>query len=158
MASPAVASASWVSRSSYRQMRLTLAVAFVRPGDKTLAIVQCLLQCAAHFKVRIDVLYPDRGFCSGPVIAYLTAVRQRAILACTIRGKMGGTRQLCRGRTSYRTHYTFTDGTSAEMVVDAPRVADKTQRKGRICSTKGFRNTWSSFDICTLACEWVNER
>lgn len=115
----------------YRQLRLTVAVAFVRPQDKTLAIVQRLLQCAAHLKVRIAVLYLDRGFCSGPIIAYLTAVKQRAILACTIRGKRAGTRQLCRGRTSYRTRYTFTDGTTAEMALVATLVADKTQRKRR---------------------------
>lgn len=131
----------------YRQMRVTLAVAFVRPGDKTLALVQHLLQCAAHLKVRIAVLYLDRGFCSGPIIAYLTAVKQRAILACTIRGKMRGTRQLCRGRTSYRTRYTFTDGTSAEMAVVATRVADKTQRK---------RRKWLLFVIIGL--DWTPQK
>jgi hypothetical protein len=131
----------------YRQMRLTLAVAFVRPEDKTLAIVQHLLQCAAHLNVRINVLYLDRGFCSGPVIAYLTAVKQRTILACTIRGKMAGTRQLCRGRTSYRTRYTFTDGTSAEMAVVATRVADKEQRK---------RRKWLLFVIIGL--DWMPKK
>lgn len=115
----------------YREMRVTLAVAFVRPEDKTVAIVQRLLQCAEYLQVKIKVLYLDRGFCSGPVISYLQAVKQPAILACTIRGKTGGTRQLCRGRKSYRTRYTFTDGTTAEMAVVATLVPNKDKRRRR---------------------------
>lgn len=115
----------------YRQMRLTLAVAFVHPEEKTVAIVQRLLHSVQKLRLRFDVLYLDRGFCSGPVIAYLKKVKQRAILACTIRGKDGGTRQLCRGRKSYRTRYTFTDGTTAEMAVVATLVPDKTKKRRR---------------------------
>jgi hypothetical protein len=115
----------------YRQMRLTLAVAFVLPGDKTDAIVVRLLQRIRALQIRIDVLYLDRGFCSGPVIAYLQAVKQPAILACTIRGKDGGTRQLCRGRKSHRTGYTFTDGTTVEMAVVATLVPDKHKKRRR---------------------------
>jgi putative transposase len=115
----------------YRQMRLTLAVAFIQPEDQTVAIVQRLLQCAEHLQVQIDVLYLDRGFCSGAVISYLKEIKQRALLACTIRGKKGGTRQLCRGRKSYRTHYTFTDGTSVEMAVVATLVPNKEKRRRR---------------------------
>ena len=77
------------------------------------------------------MLYLDRGFCSGPVIAYLREKKQPAILACTIRGKDGGTRQLCRGRKSYRTTYTFTDGTTAEMAVVATLVPDKHKQRRR---------------------------
>ncbi len=115
----------------YRQMRLTLAVAFVRPETPLVAIVQRLLQRAAHLQLQIDVLYLDRGFCSGPVICYLQATKQRAILACTIRGKAGGTRQLCHGRKSYRTCYTFTDGTVADMAVVATLVPNKEKKRRR---------------------------
>lgn len=115
----------------YRQMRLTLAVAFVRPEEKTVAIVGRLLQSVQRLKLRIDVLYLDRGFCSGPVIAYLQELKQPAILACTVRGKQGGTRQLCRGRKSYRTRYTFTDGTTAEMAVVATLVPGKDKKRRR---------------------------
>lgn len=115
----------------YREMRVTLAVAFVRPEDKTVAIVQRLLQRAEYLQVKIRVLYMDRGFCSGPVISYLQEVKQAAILACTIRGKTGGTRQLCRGRKSYRTRYTFTDGTTADMAVVATLVPNKDKRRRR---------------------------
>jgi putative transposase len=115
----------------YRQMRLTLAVAFVRPEEPTVAIVQRLLQRTERLQVRIDVLYMDRGFCSGPLICYLKAIKQQAVLACTLRGKGGGTRQLCRGRKSYRTRYTFTDGTVAEMAVVATLVPNKEKRRRR---------------------------
>lgn len=115
----------------YRQMRLTLAVAFVRPEEKIVAVVSRLYRRVQALKIRIDVLYLDRGFCSGPVIAYLQAVKQRAILACTIRGKTGGTRQLCRGRKSYRTGYTFTDGTTVEMAVVATLVPNKQKKRRR---------------------------
>jgi putative transposase len=115
----------------YRQMRLTLAVAFVRPEEKNVVIIQRLLQCAERLKVKINVLYMDRGFCSGPVINYLKAIKQRAVLACTIRGKQGGTRQLCRGRKSYQTRYTFTDGTVVDMAVVATLVPNKQGRRRR---------------------------
>jgi hypothetical protein len=115
----------------YRQMRLTLAVAFVRPQEKIVGVIQRLLQCAERLQLRIDVLYMDRGFCSGPVINYLKAIKQPAVLACTIRGKSGGTRQLCRGRKSYRTRYTFTDGTTVDMAVVATLVPNKEKRRRR---------------------------
>ena len=115
----------------YRQMRLTLAVAFVRPEEKIVGVLERLLQCAERLQLKIDVLYLDRGFCSGPVINYLKAINQRAVLACTIRGKQGGTRQLCRGRKSYRTRYTFTDGTTVDMAVVATLVPNKEKRRRR---------------------------
>ena len=115
----------------YRQMRLTLAVAFVLPGEKTVAVVSRLYQRVQRLPIQIDVLYLDRGFCSGAVIAYLNEVKQPAILACTIRGKSGGTRQLCRGRKSYRTSYTFSDGTEVEMAVVATLVPNKEKKRRR---------------------------
>lgn len=115
----------------YRQMRLTLAVAFVLPEDDTCDVVQQLHQRLLAMGLNIEVLYLDRGFCSGPVITYLQTEKQPSILACTIRGKDGGTRQLCRGRKSYRTSYTFTDGTTAQMAVVAtlPLGKDKKRRR-----------------------------
>lgn len=115
----------------YRQMRLTLAVTFVLPEDKTMAVVSRLYQRLQALNLRIKVLYLDRGFCSGPVIAYLREEKQPAILACTIRGQDGGTRQLCQGRQSYRTAYTFTDGTPVEMAVVATLVPDKHKQRRR---------------------------
>jgi hypothetical protein len=115
----------------YRQMRLTLAVTFVLPEDKTVAVVSRLYQRLQALNLRIKVLYLDRGFCSGPVIAYLREEKQPAVLACTIRGQDGGTRQLCQGRQSYRTAYTFTDGTPVEMAVVVTLVPDKHKQRRR---------------------------
>lgn len=115
----------------YGQMRLTLAVVFARPDEKVVAILKRLHQRAQALKLQIDVLYLDRGFCSGPVIAYLEAQKQPTVLACPIRGKAGGSRQLCRGRKSYRTRYTFTDGTCVEMAVVATLVPNKDKQRRR---------------------------
>jgi hypothetical protein len=115
----------------YRQMRLTLAVAFVLPEEKSVAAVSRLHQRANELDIQMDVIYLDRGFCSGAVIAYLKEAKQKAILACTIRGKQGGTRKLCHGRKSYRTPYTFTDGTTVEMAVVAKLVPGKNKKRRR---------------------------
>jgi len=115
----------------YRQMRLTVAVAFVRPEDKTVEIVQKLLDRSQKLKIKIDVLYMDRGFCTTSVITWLKTIKQPSALACTIRGKKGGTRQLCRGRKSYRTRYTFTSGLTVDMAVVATLVPGKDKKRRR---------------------------
>ena len=74
----------------------------------------------------------DKGFSSTAIIQYLTAQQQPAIIACPIRGKKGGTRALCRGRSSYSTKYTFTDGTQANIAMKAslvPNASGKLRRK-----------------------------
>ncbi|MEO1443181.1 MAG: transposase, partial [Chloroflexota bacterium] len=78
-----------------------------------------LLQRLSQLGIRPGVLYLDKGFCNGEVIRDLQTQRQPAVLACPIRGKNGGTRALCQGRKSYRTRYTFTDGTQVDMAVVA---------------------------------------
>lgn len=103
----------------WRGLRLTLALTYVLPEYSTLQVLQRLLQRLSQLGIRPGVLYLDKGFCQGEVIRYLQQQRQPAVLACTIRGKGGGTRALCRGRKSYRTSYTFTDGTEVEMAVVA---------------------------------------
>lgn len=115
----------------WRGLRLTLALIYVLPEYSTFQVLQRLLQRLSHLGIRPGVLYLDKGFCQGEVIRYLQDKRQPAVLACTIRGKEGGTRALCRGRKSYRTRYTFTDGTEVEMVVVAtlPRGKDGKRRR-----------------------------
>jgi putative transposase len=49
----------------------------------------------------------DKGFNGIAIMRYLTDREQPALIACTIRGKQGGTRALCVGTKSYRTAYTF---------------------------------------------------
>jgi len=116
----------------YRQLRLTLAVTFVLPTDSTLDVVKRLDQRLQALQLQLDVIYFDKGFCCGEVIRYLQRQQQPAVLACTIRGKEGGgTRQLCQGRKSYRTTYTFTDGTTADMAVVATLPPGKDGRRRR---------------------------
>lgn len=103
----------------WRQVRLTLAVSYVLPEHDTVSVVKTLLQRVNKLNFRATVLYLDKGFCCGELIQYLQRQKQAAILACPIRGKEGGTKALCKGRKSYRTSYTFTDGTTAEMVMVA---------------------------------------
>lgn len=103
----------------WRQVRLTLAVTYVLPEHDTLPVVKTLLQRLDRLGFHATVLYLDKGFCCGEVIRYLQEQDQAAILACPIRGKNGGTKALCTGRKSYRTTYTFTDGTTVDMMMVA---------------------------------------
>ncbi|MCC6456903.1 MAG: transposase [Caldilineaceae bacterium] len=132
----------------YRQLRLTLAVTYVLPEDDTVEVVARLLHRLQTLNLRLRVLYLDKGFCSGTVIRYLQAHHVPAVLACAIRGKIGGkaqggTRRLCRGRKSYRTAYTFTDGTPVEVAVVATLVPDKAGK---------LRRKWLLFVV--LALDW----
>jgi putative transposase len=110
----------------WRQVRLTLAVSYVLPEYDTLSVVQTLLHRLGCLGFHATVLYMDKGFCSGSVIQYLQEQGQATIIACPIRGKTGGTKALCQGRKSYRTSYTFSDGTVVDMVM----VATLPKRRG----------------------------
>ena len=111
----------------WRQVRLTLALTYVLPGESTLSIVQRLLKRRQDLGIRCKVLYLDKGFCSGDIIAYLQNTTQPALIACPIRGKKGrgGTRALCTDRKAYRTPYTFTDGTTTDLAVVPTLTRDK---------------------------------
>lgn len=88
-------------------LRLTLGICFVTPGEKPLDVIRKLWQWLQPLNLNIRYLLLDKGFCGVPVQQYLTDQQVPAIIACTIRGKQGGTRALCQGRKSYRTRYTF---------------------------------------------------
>jgi hypothetical protein len=116
----------------WRQVRLTLAVRYVLPEDDTLETLKFLLKRLKKLGFAAKVLYMDKGFASTGIIRYLTAQQQPAIIACPIRGKKGGTRALCRGRSSYSTPYTFTDGTRTNIAMKAslvPNASGKLRRK-----------------------------
>lgn len=115
----------------WRQVRLTLAVSYVLPEHETLAVVKTLLQRVNRLDFQASVLYLDKGFCCGEVIQYLQQEEQAAILACPIRGNAGGTKALCQGPKSYRTTYTFTDGTTVEMVMVATLPKRRGGKRGR---------------------------
>jgi hypothetical protein len=71
----------------WRQVRLTLAVRYVLPGEETLEILKFLLRRLKRLGFQANVLYMDKGFASTEIIQYLTTQRQPAIIACPIRGK-----------------------------------------------------------------------
>lgn len=113
----------------WRQVRVTLAMTYVLPEDSNLRIVQCLLERMKGLGFVPGVLYADKEFCEGPILRYLKGAHLKAVLACAIRGKTGGTRALCRGRKSYCTTYTFADGTQVRLAVVATLKADKATGK-----------------------------
>jgi hypothetical protein len=97
--------------------------------------------------LRLNTLYLDKGFCSGPIIDYLKARNQPTFLACPIRGKTGGTRALCKGRKSYRTTYTFTDGTHVDLVLKATLVPGKNGK---------LRRKWLAFVVIQI--DWTPKK
>jgi putative transposase len=104
----------------WRGVRFTLALTYVLPKESTLSILQRLLERRKTLGFHPTVLYLDKGFCGGGIITYLhDEAKLPAVIACPIRGKKGkgGTRALCRGRHAYRTRYTFTDGTAADLAI-----------------------------------------
>jgi len=117
----------------WRYVRLTLALTYVLPKESTLSVVQRLLSRRTALGLRAKVLYLDKGFCSTAVIQYLDKAHEPAVIACSIRGKRGkgGTRALCRGRKAYRTVYTFSDGTTADLAVVPTLQRDKKTRRQR---------------------------
>jgi len=131
----------------WRQVRLTLAVHYVLPEEKTLDVLKILLKRLKSLGFEAKMLYLDKGFAATPIITYLTAQQQPAIIANPIRGKEGGTRALCRGRSSYTTTYTFTDGTQATMAMKASLVPDKTGKR---------RRKWLAFIVILL--DWSAEK
>ena len=131
----------------WRQVRLTLALTYVLPEDTPLDVLKRLLFRLKCLNLRLGVVYLDKGFCSTAIIRYLTDQNQPAILACSIRGKNGGTRALCKGRKSYRTAYTFTDGTSTELALMATLVPGKDNK---------LQRKWLAFVVIQL--DWTPKK
>jgi putative transposase len=95
--------------------RVTVAMRYVLPEYTKLDVLQTLLVRVHQCGVKIKCLYLDKGFCSTLIIRFLQDHTYKAIIACPIRGKTGGTQALCVGRKSYTTAYTFGDGTEAML-------------------------------------------
>jgi hypothetical protein len=125
----------------WRQVRLTLAIHYMLPGEEKLTVLQTLLSRLKTLNFTFRVLYMDKAFAAGPIIRYLTDIGQPAIIACPIRGKQGGTRALCHGRKSYRTDHIFKDGTPANLALFASLVPDKSGKR---------RRKWLAFIVIQL--------
>jgi len=126
----------------WRGVRLTLALTYVLPKESPLNVVKRLLERRKALGFRASVLYLDKGFCSAEVVKYLQDIHESSVLACTIRGKKGGTRALCKGRKAYTTTHTFSDGTTADVAVVPTLKRDK--------KTKKQRRTWLVYVIIHL--------
>lgn len=125
----------------WRQVRLTLAVRYVLPKEDSLETLKILWKSLKTLGFFANILYLDKGFASTAIVNYLTAQKQPAIIANPIRGKKGGTRALCRGRSSSKTLYTFTDGTQTMLAMKASLVPDQTGKR---------RRKWLSFILILL--------
>jgi hypothetical protein len=88
-------------------VRLTLAVVFVKPTMDKAASLARLLSARKTAGIAITCRYADKGFCCIPVIGYLSRRRIEASSAMPIRGKQAGARKLCRGPKSYPTRYVW---------------------------------------------------
>jgi hypothetical protein len=88
-----------------RHHRVTLAIHPVRSDEILVSTMTRLLSRLTPLKVKVQALFLNRGFYCVPVIRWLKALHLPFIMPAVIRGKTGGTRQFCRGRTSYWTSY-----------------------------------------------------
>ena len=115
-------------------LRVTLAIHFVQAEEDTVSIVDSLLRAVKKQGVRVACLYMDKGFDGIAVMAYLTQHQQPALIACTIRGRTGGTRALCHGTRSYLTSYTFKGehGTEFTALLAVCRVFTTAKRTHRL--------------------------
>lgn len=134
----------------YKDMRVTLAVLFVRPEDRLSELVAALLRRLRILGLKVRRLYLDKGFCSIPVLRYVQESGWPAIIACPIRGKRGGTRRLCQGRASYQTHYTFQSQENGSCTV--PLVVARTYTSHKRRRRKERQATWLLFVVlnCSL--------
>ena len=134
-----------------KNVRVTLAMRFVLPDDDTVTVLADLLNRLKILRIGVAQLFLDRGFDGVAVMEYLTRIRQPALMACTIRGRTGGTRALCHGRRSYRTAYTFHRPGRAEFTADLAvcRVFTTAKRTGR----HPRKATWMIFILIQL--DWT---
>ncbi len=90
-----------------KNQRVTLAIKAVRKEDTLVAIITYLLALIEPLSLTIERLLLDREFFCVPVIRWLQALDIPFEMPAIIRGKHGGTRQLIRGRRSYKRTYTL---------------------------------------------------
>jgi hypothetical protein len=110
-------------------VRLTVAVAFVKPSMDTLTVLKRLLRAVRRAGLALKCLFADKGFCSIPVLRYLEHCHIPAIIAMPIRGKQAGNRKLCRGRSSYRTAYTLHSAEHGKLTVPVAVVRTYQRRR-----------------------------
>lgn len=114
----------------HRDVRFTLAVEFVHPGDDLIQVAKRLLRRVKALKIKVKCVYLDKGFCSIPVLRGLLAEPDLSVIvAAPLKGKTGGTRALCQGRRSYRTKHTFRSQDYGELTVPVMVVRTHCKRR-----------------------------
>jgi len=110
-------------------VRLTLAVVFVKPKMDKVTILKRLLKRVRAAQLRIKCLYADKGFCCIAVLRYLARQSISAIVAMPMRGKQAGSRALCRGQSSYWTTYTLQSAEYGSLTVPVAVVRTYQRRR-----------------------------
>ena len=110
-------------------VRLTVAVVFVKPSMDTLTVLKRLLSAVRRAGLTLKCLFADKGFCSIPVLRYLSHCHIPAIIAMPLRGKQAGSRALCRGQKSYRTAYTLQSAAHGKLTVPVAVVRTYQRRR-----------------------------
>lgn len=116
-------------------LRVTLALRFYLPTDSVVGVLERLVERVKEIGIGINRLFLDKGFAGIDVQTYLQQSGTPALIACTIRGKTGGTRALCLGNKSYRTTHTFcnqTDKKTFTANIAVCRVFTTAKRTGRM--------------------------
>ena len=116
----------------HRELRLSLAVVFVKPSDDKITLLECLRAWGRAVGLRICCRLADKGCCAIPVGRWLPAQPVSAIRAAPIRGKQGETRALCQGPTSDQPQHTFCSAEQGAVTVPVAVVRTyQRQRSGR---------------------------
>ena len=113
----------------YHDLRLTIAVVFVKPTMSKVTVLSGLLETVKRAGLRIKCLFADKGFCCIPVLRYLIECHIPAIIAMPIRGKQAGSRKLCCGHKSYRTSYTLRSAEHGSLSVPVAVVRTYQRRR-----------------------------
>jgi putative transposase len=131
-----------------KNLRFTLGIRFVLPGISKVDVVGQLLHQVQELQIPLQRLLLDRGFAGIEVQEFLAQQEIPALIACPIRGKNGGTRALCQGRRSYRTHHTFrgANGKSRTAELAVCRTFTTAKRTKRLKR----RATWQIFILIHL--------
>jgi len=124
-----------------RGLRVTLTMHFFLPGDSIVGTLKTLLERVERIGIGINCLFLDKGFAGIDSQTYLDESGIPALIACTIRGRTGGTRALCQGNNSYRTTHTFRNTAEKKQFtaeVAVCRVFSTAKRTGRMKRRAGW--------------------
>ena len=124
-----------------RGLRVTLAIHFFLPGDSIVGTLRALLERVEKIGIDIKCLFLDKGFAGIDCQTYLNESGIPTLIACTIRGRTGGTRALCQGNKSYRTTHTFRNTAEKKQFmaeVAVCRIFSTAKRTGRMKRRAGW--------------------